>query len=204
MIKPKEKKCKGTSKAINFIGCNELAFKRTYGLCNKCLKKWYLETKEGKAQLNKITLKITKPRRSLEDAIKTDEQTKGIQAALQNTKVQVHKMISKRDKFKPCISCGCQWNENLEAGHYFAVNNYRSIRFNFSNINGQCYFCNNAKDGNFAAYTLRLPDRIGNESFNELTELALKDKQFNKHWTLDELKEIRKNAKIIIKELDIK
>jgi Bacteriophage Lambda NinG protein len=198
MIKIKEKKCKGTGKAKGF-GCGTMQLKRRYGLgISCCFGSWLYTSDEGKKIVNKTTDKVTEPRKSLEKAIKDNTKRKGITAQLLYTKDLVHQAIRLRDKFKPCISCGCQWNKDFQAGHFYNANNYRSIKFNFLNINGQCRQCNLLKDGNFTEYKFRLPERIGEEKFKILEELANLDKQSNKHWTTDELKLIQKEARKII------
>lgn len=201
MINPKPKKCKGTGLAKG-NGCGTEVLHRKYGLglyC--CYNKWLLNTPEGKEQLQKMTLKAAQPRISLEKAIKDSKHKSKIQAHLVNTKEIVHEMIRLRDKGKPCISCGCQWNSDFQAGHCFAVNNYRSIRFNFDNISGQCEYCNLFLDGNVPEYILSLPNRIGVAKFDELKSLARRDKKFIKKWSRDELAEIREKARQIIKQL---
>jgi len=200
MIKPKEKKCKGSGKAKGF-GCGTMQLKRRYGLgLNCCFGSWLYTSDEGKKIVNKTTNKVTAPRVSLEKAIENKRKTKGITAQLLYTKELVHQAIRLRDTGKPCISCGAGWNEHFQAGHFYNANNYRSIKFNFLNINGQCRQCNLLKDGNFTEYQFRLPERIGEELFQQLEELARLDKHSNKHWFVDELKIIQKEAKIIIKE----
>jgi hypothetical protein len=200
-MKVKEKVCRGTGKAAGY-GCGELSLMRKYGLClSDCYPKWLYNSDEGKEMLSK-TLKIVQaPRKSLEKAIEKDKESSKIQAALVNTKTQVHKMVHIRDVGKPCISCGMEWKDDFDAGHCYAVNNYRSIRFEFLNIHLQCRFCNRMKDGRHDDYILRLPDRIGQENFERLQKLAILDKKFNKHWTRQELSEIRKEARKIIKQI---
>lgn len=200
-MKTKDKRCNGIGKAKGFSGCGELTAYRKSGLClSDCYPKWLFNTPEGKETMNKAIIKVKAPRISLEKAIKEDKETKGIQAALHVTKKVVHNMVRLRDKGKPCISCNAQWNDSFEAGHCYPTK-YRSIRFWFYNINGQCFGCNNLKSGNETEYLLRLPSRIGQENFNELQRLAALDNKFNKHWTRDELAEIRKEARKIIKKL---
>jgi hypothetical protein len=195
-IKIKEKPCKGAGKALGH-GCGEMRLSRTYGLGHLCCyRPWLFNTKEGKAKMTKAIMKATAASDSLKKAEKVKEETDGIATSLETTKKVVHEMVRLRDKFKPCISCGCQWNRGFEAGHFHATK-VRSIRFNFHNINGQCFQCNNFKRGNEAQYALMLPERIGQENFNNLQELAALDKKFNKKWTKDELSEIRKKAREI-------
>jgi len=199
-MKPKEKKCKGLGIAIG-QGCGEPSLFRKYGLCRECLKNFYINTPEGQEKLLKSILKVSAPRKSLEKAIKVSKDTKGIQAALTLTKGVVHEMVRLRDKGLPCVSCKCQWNKEFQAGHCYPTR-YRSIRFNFNNINGQCVGCNIGKDGNETQYLIQLPIRIGEKEFNSLKKLAELDAKFNKHWTKHELSEIRKEARLIIKQLE--
>lgn len=201
MIKPKEKPCKGTGKGKGY-GCKYLQLKRTYGLGHNCgcYRDWLLNSEEGKKKLERSTIKATETRRSLEKAEKERKEAEGIASALTLTKQVVHEMVRLRDKGKHCISCGCQWNSEFQAGHCYPTR-YRSIRFHFYNINGQCVGCNIGKGGNEPQYLIELPKRIGQGNFNELKRLAGLDGQFNKHWTKEELKQIRIEANKIIKEL---
>jgi hypothetical protein len=202
-IKPKEKKCKGTGKALGH-GCGEMRLNRTYGLGHICCyRKWLLNTPEGKEKITRATLKACETRVSLEKAVKENKESKGIVAHLEKTKKAVHQMVRLRDEGKPCISCGTPWNKSFQAGHCYSANNYRSIKFDFFNINGQCEKCNLFESGNETEYLLRLPNIIGDKEFQKLKKRALNDKKFNKKWTKEELKEIREEAKQIIKQLKV-
>lgn len=142
-----------------------------------------------------------KAKQSLNEAIKTHKETKGIQAAFISTRMIVHTMVRLRDKGKECISCGVQWNDSFQAGHLYAAGNYISLRYDFYNIHGQCQKCNLMNNGNENEYHLRLPNRIGIEEYNKLKERALEDKKQAKHWTKEQLSQIRKEASNKIKEL---
>ncbi|CAB4136252.1 Bacteriophage lambda NinG [uncultured Caudovirales phage] len=193
----KEKKCFGNSKAISFQGCGKLvnvAF-RKYGLCSSCYAEFLTETEVGKLILSKALNKAQKPRIELEKAHKEHKEKKGIAGALLVTKTIVHAYVRKRDQFKPCISCGCQWNDKFQAGHYYPGGSFETLKFHLDNINGQCEQCNLFKSGNFENYTLNLPERIGKERFDNLVRFAEVDKQFSKIWDLENLKEIRENIK---------
>jgi len=193
----KEKKCKGINKAISFQGCGKLvniAF-RKYGLCSSCYAEFLTETEVGKVILFKTINKVQKPRIELEKAHKEHKEKKGIAGALLITKTVVHAYVRKRDKGKNCISCGCNWNPEFQAGHHYSANSFTTLKFNLDNIAGQCFFCNNKLEGNFSNYALNLPKRIGVERYNQLVRLASIDKQFSKVWSLENLKEIRENIK---------
>jgi hypothetical protein len=193
----KEKICKGNGKAISFQGCGKLvnvAF-RKYGLCSSCYAEFLTETEVGKVILFKTINKVQKPRIELEKAHKEHKEKKGIAGALLITKTVVHAYVRKRDEGKNCISCNCQWNNEFQAGHYYAAGSFETLRFNLDNISGQCKQCNLHLEGNFQNYTLNLPKRIGSDRFDNLVKLADVDKQFSKVWNLDNLKEIRDNIK---------
>lgn len=100
----------------------------------------------------------------------------------------VNEFIRLRDKDKPCISCGAAaGNYTMSAGHYFPVGSYGNVRFDEDNIHGQCWFnCNKNQHGNLAEYTLRLPNRIGKERFEQLQVRA---KQTTLKLSIPEIKE---------------
>jgi len=98
--------------------------------------------------------------------------------------------IRKRDEGKPCISCGTDLtNKKVHASHYFSVGAYPNLRFNEDNVHSSCDYCNLHLHGNHTEYSLRLPERIGKERLDELTnsrnKTALKI-------TIDEIKELIK------------
>ena len=132
--------------------------------------------------------------------IKEKKEQDTLQSHLLHTRTLVHKMVRLRDYGKPCISCGRSWLDSFQAGHYHKAELYKSIRFDFFNINGQCKMCNNHLEGNMDAYKLRLPYIIGIKQFDALNRRANLDKKFIKIWTRTELKEIQNKAKILIKK----
>lgn len=193
----KEKKCKGQGLALGY-GCGKMVnvSNRVYGLGKSCCyANWLMTSENGKIKMQKSLLKVQKPRIELENATKAHIEKKGIAGALLITKTVVHAYVRKRDIGKPCISCGCNWNSDFQAGHHYSANSFTTLRFNLDNISGQCQKCNLFQDGNFDNYALNLPNRIGVERYNELVRLASIDKQFEKVWDLESLKEIRNHIK---------
>jgi hypothetical protein len=194
----KQKSCKGQGKAFGY-GCGKLTNveNRIYGLGKMCgcYSDWLLNSDIGKSIMFKSLNKVQKPRLEFEKAHKEHNEKKGIAGALLVTKTLVHAYVRKRDEGKPCISCGCQWNDKFQAGHYYPGGSFETLKFNLDNINGQCEQCNLFKSGNFENYTLNLPKRIGIDRFDNLVKLAEIDKQFSKVWNLQNLKEIRDNIK---------
>lgn len=200
----KEKKCKGQGVAIGY-GCGKMTKveHRIYGLGKMCgcYSDWLLNSEPGKIKMQKALQKAQKPRLEFEKVQQENKEKKGISGALLVTKTLVHAYVRERDKNKPCISCGCQWNSDFQAGHHYAAGSFETLRFNLDNIHGQCQQCNLYKEGNFDNYALNLPFRIGIKKYNDLQSLASIDKQFSKVWNLENLKEIREKVKILKKSL---
>jgi hypothetical protein len=193
----KEKKCKGQGLALGY-GCGKMVKveNRVYGLGKMCCySDWLMNSENGKIKLSKAINKVQKPRLDFEKLELESKYKSKLNLALKNTKTFVHAFVRKRDENKPCISCGCNWNRDFQAGHFYPAGSFETLRFNLYNINGQCVQCNIHNEGNFENYSLNLPKRIGAENYNELVKLAGIDKQFSKVWDLDNLKGIIKNIK---------
>jgi hypothetical protein len=104
--------------------------------------------------------------------------------------------IRLRDDGKMCISCG-NMTAKRDAGHFFSVGNYPSVRFHEDNVHSQCVHCNQYRGGNLHEYRRWLILRIGQERFNELEKLA---HQSNKY-SIPEIKELIKIYKNKINDL---
>ena len=124
-----------------------------------------------------------------------------LNAVLDQTKLIVHDYIRERDKGKPCISCGSQWKNDFQACHRFNVKQFNGIRFDLMNIHGGCVGCNIYLDGNYDAYDLRLPNRIGEEEYQKLHKRAKIAFKIPHTFTRTELKEIQKQVKLLKKQL---
>lgn len=96
--------------------------------------------------------------------------------------------IRERDRNQPCISCG-QF-KTLQAGHFFPVKGYDSLRFNEDNVHGECAGCNCFDEGHLIGYYENLIARIGNERLEELKERARAYKKNGYKWTRSELEEM--------------
>jgi hypothetical protein len=79
-----------------------------------------------------------------------------------------NKYIRLRDHNMPCVSCGRKLGEKYDAGHYFSVGAYPNLRFNETNVHASCVYCNQHKHGNIAEYSIRLPERIGEDAYKQL------------------------------------
>ena len=109
-----------------------------------------------------------------------------------------NKFIRLRDADRPCISCGVtygKWN----AGHYRSVGSNPALRFEPLNNHKQCVQCNHSKSGNAVEYRIGLIARIGQENVE-----WLEGPHDAKHYTIDELKAIKKEYSDRAKLLDNK
>lgn len=202
MIKPKKKPCKGTGIAKGY-GCGKPTEYRAYGLGKMCCyADWLLNSENGKIKLEKAKLKATKPRKDLENYKEEKKERETLSKLLQNAVFYCHKYIRLRDKNKPCISCGTPYKSDFDAGHYFSAAKYSTLKFNEYNINGQCIQCNRFKEGNELEYSINLPNRIGQENFDDLKYLASQDKKTDFKWDRQKLKETIKYYKKKIRELN--
>ena len=100
----KPKPCKGTL-AVSVKGCGKSTLFRKYGLCQSCLRDWYLNTEDGREKLNKATLKATQERRELEQVERREKELKSLQRLKTNVTNIVHKYIRLRDEGKPLEKC---------------------------------------------------------------------------------------------------
>lgn len=90
----------------------------------------------------------------------------------------VNRYVRGRDSangFFICISCQELKPVNqMNSGHYFAkeVKQYRAVRFDLDNLNGQCIRCNKHLSANLIPYRKNLIEKIGLERFERLERLA--------------------------------
>ncbi len=71
-----------------------------------------------------------------------------------------NKWVRERDYGLPCISCG-QPGGTRDAGHFKSVGGYPELRYEHTNVNSQCVFCNQHKGGNIHEYRKGLKERYG-------------------------------------------
>ena len=119
------------------------------------------------------------------------------------TKTRVHQYIRLRDKGKPCVSCGTEWKDDFDAGHFYSASKFTALKFDTDNIHGQCIQCNRFNEGNFENYSLNLPNRIGVANYNKLVKRAKNSIKTIKKYNREELKEIQNEIKRKTKFLQI-
>jgi gamma-glutamylcyclotransferase (GGCT)/AIG2-like uncharacterized protein YtfP len=105
--------------------------------------------------------------------------------------------IRLRDQGKGCVSCGKKLQGKYDAGHYFSVGSYPNLRFNESNVHGQCVECNQHKHGNLIEYGIKIERRIGKGGLQELH--SLRNERLS--LPLDKIKELIYHYKDKVKEL---
>ncbi len=104
--------------------------------------------------------------------------------------------IRLRDHNLPCISCQRHHQGQYHAGHYRSVGSAPELRFDELNNNKQCAPCNNHLSGNLIPYRVNLIEKIGIENVE-----FIEGKHEPKKYTIDDLKELKKEYKLKIKQL---
>ena len=115
------------------------------------------------------------------------KRTESLPKLLKKAQKVFNAFIRERDSELGCISCGGSVDH---AGHYFSQGSHSALRFNESNVHGQCVGCNTYKHGNLIYYRLGLVKRFGEETVRALESAATLMKV--KKWSRDELNEIIK------------
>ena len=106
--------------------------------------------------------------------------------------------IRLRDKGLPCVSCNRPLTTKHDAGHFYARGSFPNLRFEELNCHSQCVQCNRDRAGNLLEYREGLIKRIGQDKFDELEVM----KRIEKHYSIDELKEIIQTYRNKIKTLN--
>lgn len=159
-----------------------------------CIKKKYDEFKEKVHAKAKVNLKREKVRENKSEK----EKLKTHKDYLKDLQKVFNEFIRKRDLGKPCVSCGADLKDKtVHASHFFSVGSHPNLRFNEDNVHSSCDYCNVFLHGHLIEYTLRLPERIGQERFDEL----MRTKNEKLKLTIPEIKELIKHYKLKIKEL---
>jgi hypothetical protein len=107
--------------------------------------------------------------------------------------------IRKRDKDKPCISCGKPLRKrNVDAGHLWSAYSHSNVRFHEKNVNAQCSRpCNKDLSGDINNYRINFVKRYSQKDLDELDSIC----KIIKRWEIDEIKELIKVYKQKTKEL---
>lgn len=142
--------------------------------CKVC-KQEYTPTKQAQPRCIPCMQQIEKEKifKQLKKQIeKPLKQKKPIKVKINQEQKKINARVRKRDKDKPCISCGAT-GVYLQAGHYIAIGQCQSLRYNLDNIHGQCVKCNCMNAGTQEmqkAFRVGLIARIGLEKVLALEE----------------------------------
>lgn len=114
-----------------------------------------------------------------------------------------NKWIRQRDSedgWFTCIACGeTNRTDQMDAGHFYPVKGYDSLRFDEDNCHGECKRCNGFDPMHLIGYDKRLQEKIGRERYMELKGRAQAYKIQGWKWQRFELEEkiIEYKSKII-------
>jgi len=157
-MKPKEKKCKGAGITIGY-GCGKPSLFRKWGLCNECLRDWYMNTPEGKEKMSKAVKKVSAPRLSLEKAIK-ENKTPNRKLDLQKEVNLLARKIDKHFNYK-CIDCDKVFGKQTDAAHLHNVQGNENIRYNLHNLHSARSHCNKYSSEHKVGYRKGIIKRYG-------------------------------------------
>ena len=109
-----------------------------------------------------------------------------------------NKFIRLRDKGQNCISCDAKIKGNGHASHFFSVGSNPALRFNENNCFVSCEYCNTYLHGNLFEYSIRLPERIGEDAYQKL----LSSKGEKLHLSIPEIELLKTIYKNKIKDIE--
>ena len=148
---------------------------------------WGQECKyiEALEKLRQIKANEAKNQRKRFKTIKNDLMT--IQDWVKKAQVIFNQFIRLRDENQGCVSCGISLaGRKFDAGHFYNANNHWALRFDESNVHGQCVRCNRDLHGNLLEYRKNITQRIGPDELDRLDSQSNETRKF----TRDELLEI--------------
>ena len=144
--------------------CKTVFTPKQYASCKtKCDECIFAHHKQKLCDYQKKQLKNKKPKKPPKQKIDKEQ-------------ARVNALVRKRDKGKPCISCGKEGVE-LEAGHYISRAISSKMRYDMDNIHGQCWHCNNILHGNKEGFKRGLVMRYNKEYLDSLDDRVLKENE---------------------------
>ena len=161
------RKCKSCNE--RFTPINTL---QKFCFSSACVGAWILSLKETQWK--------NKKKKMISNLMTTSDYLKSAQTPF-------NKYIRLRDIDLPCISCGVTTGQ-FQAGHYFSSGGHSAVRYNEDNCHKQCAKCNMFLSGNLIPYRKALINKIGEQRFSELEEIA----NNKADWSKEELISIRK------------
>lgn len=178
-------------KACKNCGKKFKPFKTTQVVCS-----WQCSIEYAKKQAEEKERTWPERKKKMQEGLKTRTQK------INEARKIFQEYIRERDKDKPCISCGTTTAKKWDAGHYYKAEVYTGLIFNEDNVHKQCQRCNQYGGGMQAEYREGLIKRIGQDAVNTLE--STKDDLRVYRWTDEELEEIKKTSKKMLKSLRVK
>jgi len=130
-------------------------------------------------------------KRISQDTKERKEKLETVQDLMKKAQRVFNTWIRKRDKNKPCISCGKPDTGKRDASHYYSSGNHKAVTFNEDNVHASCVYCNQYLAGNLLNYQIGLTERIGADRVFKLNEQAHKTAKYSR----EELKDIIRKYK---------
>jgi seryl-tRNA synthetase len=126
----------------------------------------------------------------LKDKIKTLSECEA------DAKKSFQKFIRLRDQDLPCISCGGNYKNLWDGGHFKKAEIYSGVIFHEMNCHKQCRKCNRFLNGNELMYREGLISRYSEDFVRQIESLANETRQYK--WTKEQLiaKKIQYDLKI--------
>jgi hypothetical protein len=148
-----------------------------------------------RAMLNLEKLKQNQKKKDRQELLEKKEKLKTLSDYSKELQKLVNTFVRLRDRNKRCVSCDKILKAKFDAGHFFSVGQFPSVRFSLSNIHGQCVMCNQFKGGNLHEYRKRITTRITEEEFKELELNAYQTRKFMKHELIEMIEEMKVKIK---------
>lgn len=152
----------------------------------------YAEKKREAKELNEYKVQKRATREAKEKFKTRSEWMKEVQTVFNS-------FIRARDKNLGCCSCDkpASWQGQWHASHYRSVGSAPELRFEELNVHKSCSVCNNHLSGNIMNYRIKLVEKIGKQAVE-----WLEGKHEAKHYTIDDLKELKRIYREKIKQLE--
>lgn len=209
---PKQKKCKGTGKAINY-GCGKETNKRIYGLCMECYPEWLYNTPEGSELIKRRTIKAKNERQKKQRVLKKSLQpgTKILSNAMRLADDYFSQYIRLKHSFEldGKICCRCitsneiKYIKDIDNGHYIS-RTHKSTRYDEDNCRPQRKHDNQYRSGMHKEFEEALINEIGQSRVNRLKEKSKEIINADLQFYLGKAKEYRMKRNEILEKMLLK
>lgn len=144
--------------------------------CKDC-GETYTPTKQAQPRCKICVFKIQKEKlcnyKNKTLVNRTKKPQKPLKAKIDAEQARINKIVRERDAGKPCVSCG-RINYEIQAGHFHSRNQCPKLRYDLSNIHGQCGKCNSMMTQSPEIpqnYRIEIEKRIGSEELARIDKI---------------------------------